>query len=63
MSNIFITGATAGFGKAIAYKFASHGYNLIINGRREDRLNQIEDDIKSNFDVKVLSLPFDVRNG
>ncbi|HRC33791.1 MAG TPA: SDR family NAD(P)-dependent oxidoreductase, partial [Bacteroidia bacterium] len=45
-----------------AYKFASHGYNLIINGRREDRLNQIEDDIKSNFDVKVLSLPFDVRN-
>nr|MBK9651966.1 SDR family NAD(P)-dependent oxidoreductase [Bacteroidota bacterium] len=62
MSNIFITGATAGFGKAIAYKFASHGYNLIINGRREERLNQIEDDIKSNFDVKVLSLPFDVRN-
>ena len=38
---IFITGATAGFGKAIAYKFAQHGYDLILNGRREDRLRKI----------------------
>ena len=59
---IFITGATAGFGKAIAYKFAAHGWDIIINGRRVDRLNQIETDLKDQFGVKVLSLPFDVRD-
>lgn len=59
---IFITGATAGFGKAIAYKFAAHGWDIIINGRRIDRLNQIENDLKEQFGVNVLSLPFDVRD-
>jgi NADP-dependent 3-hydroxy acid dehydrogenase YdfG len=59
---VFITGATAGFGKAIAYKFAQHGYDLIINGRREDRLRKIEKDISEQYNCKVLSLPFDVRN-
>ena len=39
---VFITGATAGFGKACAEKFASYGYDLIINGRREDRLLEIK---------------------
>ena len=53
---IFITGATAGFGKAIAYKFAAHGWNLILNGRREERLNIIEQDLKEQFNSKVLSL-------
>lgn len=62
MPIIFITGATAGFGKAIAYRFAQRGYDLIINGRREERLREIEEDISSNFGVRVLSLPFDVRN-
>ncbi len=59
---ILITGATAGFGKAIAYKFAEHGWNVIITGRRADRLKQIEDEIVKNFSVKVLSLAFDVRS-
>ena len=59
---ILITGATAGFGKAIAYKFAEHGWNIIITGRREERLIEIENDLKRQFDVKVLSLCFDVRN-
>ena len=31
---IFVTGATAGFGKAIAYTFAQHGWNILLNGRR-----------------------------
>ena len=39
---IFITGATSGFGKAAASKFASNGYDCIINGRREDRLDQLQ---------------------
>jgi 3-hydroxy acid dehydrogenase/malonic semialdehyde reductase len=62
MKTILITGATAGFGKAIAFKFAEHGWNIIITGRCEERLKKIEEDIKKSFEVKVLSLCFDVRN-
>jgi NADP-dependent 3-hydroxy acid dehydrogenase YdfG len=59
---IFITGATSGFGKAIAIRFAQHGWDLIINGRRTDRLKFLEEEIKNTYGVKVFSLPFDVRN-
>lgn len=58
---IFITGATAGFGKAIAFKFAEHGWNIIITGRREELLKKVEEELKSQFDAKVISLCFDVR--
>lgn len=59
---IFITGATSGFGKAIAYKFAERGFHLILNGRREDRLRVIEKDLTEQFGCKVISLPFDVKD-
>jgi NADP-dependent 3-hydroxy acid dehydrogenase YdfG len=62
MSIALITGATSGFGKAIALKFAEHGYDVIIAGRREERLNQLEHIIKDTYDVKVFSLCFDVRD-
>jgi 3-hydroxy acid dehydrogenase / malonic semialdehyde reductase len=58
---VFITGATSGFGKACAYKFASQGYDVIINGRRKDRLQQIADDIEKKYNTAVLQLPFDVQ--
>jgi len=58
---IMITGATAGFGRATAVKFASNGYNVIVTGRRKDRLDELEKDL-SEFDIKVLKLNFDVRN-
>lgn len=59
---VLITGATAGFGKAMAYKFAEHGYNLIITGRRSERLEQIENEIKQQYERNVLSLCFDIRD-
>lgn len=59
---IFITGATSGFGKAIAIKFAQHGWDLILNGRRTERLKFLEEEIKNTYSVKVFSLPFDVRD-
>ncbi len=61
MGIVLITGATAGFGKAIAIKFAAHGYDVILNGRRRDRLAALEEEIKKTFETKVFTLPFDVR--
>ena len=58
---VFITGATAGFGEACAYKFASNGYDLIINGRRRDRLQALADALEKKYNVAVLQLPFDVQ--
>ena len=59
---VFITGATSGFGKACAEKFASHGYDLILNGRREERLEEIKASLEKKFNIAVCLLPFDVRN-
>jgi 3-hydroxy acid dehydrogenase/malonic semialdehyde reductase len=59
---VFITGATSGFGKACAEKFASHGYDLILNGRREERLEEIRARLEKKFNIAVCLLPFDVRN-
>ncbi len=58
----FITGATAGIGKATAELFAKNGYNIIITGRRKDRLDEFSTHLKSTYKVEVLSLNFDVRN-
>jgi 3-hydroxy acid dehydrogenase/malonic semialdehyde reductase len=58
---VLITGATSGFGKACAEKFASEGYDLILNGRREDRLDEIKKTLEKKFNIAVCLLPFDVR--
>lgn len=59
---LLVTGATAGFGEAIAKIFATHGYDLIITGRRRDRLDALKASIESESGVEVLPLSFDVRN-
>lgn len=59
---VFITGATAGFGKAIAEKFASQQTDCIITGRRADKLKSIAENLQSTFGVKILPLVFDVRD-
>jgi NADP-dependent 3-hydroxy acid dehydrogenase YdfG len=62
MKTAFITGITSGFGKAFAYRLAKLNYNIVVTGRREERLEQIASDIQSQFDVKVHTLCFDVRD-
>lgn len=57
-----ITGATAGFGLATALKFAENGYDLILTGRRKERLEELESELLAYVGIKVLSLSFDVRN-
>ena len=59
---VFITGATAGFGEACAWKFAANGYDLILNGRRADRLQALADSLEKKYNVAVLQLPFDVQD-
>ncbi|HZL76416.1 MAG TPA: SDR family oxidoreductase [Bacteroidales bacterium] len=57
---IMITGATSGFGRATALKFAQNGYDVIITGRRKERLDELEKELVK-FKVKILPLNFDVR--
>lgn len=59
---VLITGATSGFGLACAQLFASKGYQLIINGRREDRLRSTAASLSSTYGTKVLIAPFDVSD-
>lgn len=60
--NILVTGATSGFGKAIAEKFAMAGWNCIITGRRKERLQKINEDLQTRYGIKVLALCFDVQD-
>ena len=62
MKTVFITGATAGIGRACAEKFAAEKYNLIITGRRKERLDELKVSLEKDHDVKVLTCCFDVQN-
>jgi len=55
-----ITGATSGIGKATAELFAENGINLILCGRRQERLDELQAKLQEK--TKVLTLNFDVRD-
>ncbi|WP_179412848.1 SDR family NAD(P)-dependent oxidoreductase [Mucilaginibacter sp. E4BP6] len=57
-----ITGATAGIGEATAELFAREGYNLILTGRRTDRLDKLAGHLNKKYNVEVAVSSFDVRN-
>lgn len=59
---VLITGATSGIGKSCANIFAAHQYNLILTGRRNDRLEQISKDLKAQYAIDIQTLCFDVRS-
>ncbi|MBK9285174.1 MAG: SDR family NAD(P)-dependent oxidoreductase [Sphingobacteriaceae bacterium] len=59
---VLITGATAGIGKSTAEIFAKNGYDLIITGRREDRLLAFKKNLESQYKINVQVLNFDIRN-
>jgi len=59
---ILITGATSGFGKACAELYAKNSWNLILTGRRKERLISIASDLKLKFKIEVIILNFDIRN-
>lgn len=55
-----ITGATSGFGLATAHRFADAGWNLILTGRREERLSELSTVLAEK--CKVMTLTLDVRD-
>lgn len=59
---ILITGASSGFGKAIAEKFAAGGWDLILTARRKEKLVTVASDLEKQFGIKTLSLVFDIQD-
>ncbi len=59
---ILITGATSGIGRAAAEIFAGQKHDLILTGRREDRLSDFTNQLKNKFQIEILPLCFDIRN-
>ena len=56
----FITGATSGIGRATAYELAKKGFNLVLCGRRKERLHTLCKNLEKI--TKVCTLNFDIRD-
>ena len=59
---ILVTGASSGFGKAIATKFAAGGWNVILTARRKEKLDELAKALETTYGIKTLSLTFDVQD-
>lgn len=59
---VLITGATSGIGRATADKFGKQGFNLILTGRRKERLIELKRKFKKKYAIKVKVLNFDIRD-
>jgi len=57
---VFITGATSGFGRAAARRFAAAGWSLILTGRRVERLEALQQELATHVPVHIAAL--DVRD-
>lgn len=59
---VMVSGATSGFGEACAHEFARHGYQLIINGRRRERLEKLQQTLKADYGAESHIAAFDVQD-
>ena len=58
----FITGASAGIGKACAELFAENGINLVLTARRIQRIKSLASSLEKKYGIKTAALKLDVRN-
>jgi 3-hydroxy acid dehydrogenase / malonic semialdehyde reductase len=59
---VLITGATSGIGEATAMLLAHNNFNIIVTGRRNDRLLELKEKIEADSSARVFTLNFDIRN-
>jgi len=59
---VLITGATSGIGEGCARKFASLGSDIILNSRNPEKVASLAAELEKTYGIKVLPLPFDVRD-
>ncbi len=60
--NVLITGASSGIGKSCAYKFAESGANLILTARRKERLDELSQKLKTEFNISSIVLDFNIKS-
>ena len=58
--NVLITGASSGIGLELSRLFAAAGSDLVLVARREDKLNELADELRADHDVTVRVLPADL---
>lgn len=58
----FITGASSGIGMACAQQFAMHGVNVILSGRRIDRLEALAKELSKKYNIHAIPIALDVQN-
>jgi 3-hydroxy acid dehydrogenase / malonic semialdehyde reductase len=59
---ICITGAGSGFGEACALKFSENNFDLIIAGRRKEKLDTLKSILEKKFGNQVYTMPLDVSD-
>jgi 3-hydroxy acid dehydrogenase/malonic semialdehyde reductase len=57
-----ITGATSGIGKSCSTLFAAQQYDLVLTGRRTDRLHALQEQLTTEYGVQVTILTLDVQD-
>ncbi|MEC7267580.1 MAG: SDR family NAD(P)-dependent oxidoreductase, partial [Bacteroidota bacterium] len=60
--SVLITGATAGIGAACATTLATNGYDVILTGRRENRLAALKEEITNLYNINCTTLAFDIQD-
>ncbi len=61
--SVIITGSAKGLGKAMAFAFAKNGFNLILNGRNKDKLEETVEELKGKFkDISIEVIMGDIRD-